>query len=85
MHYVTHMSHWMQKHMFSVMYSGMLLVQSVPVRPKHEKLCFDVSRPGRSGMLYVSRRTHWMQKHMFSVSCPDGLFVESIPGPPNQE
>jgi hypothetical protein len=37
MHYVTHRSHWMQKHKFGVMYPGALFVESIPVRHEHEK------------------------------------------------
>jgi hypothetical protein len=37
MHYVTHRTHWMQKHKFGVTCVGTLFVQSVPVPPEHEK------------------------------------------------
>jgi hypothetical protein len=36
MHNVTCISHQMQKHKFSIMGTDALLVESVPVKPKHE-------------------------------------------------
>jgi hypothetical protein len=37
-------------------------VESVPVPPKHEKLCVDISHLGRTGMHLVTRRFLWMRK-----------------------
>jgi hypothetical protein len=37
MHYVTHKSHRMQKHKFSVTCPNTLFVKYVPVPPEHEK------------------------------------------------
>jgi hypothetical protein len=37
MHYMTCISHWMQKLKFGVMCPGALIVESVPVPPEHEK------------------------------------------------
>jgi hypothetical protein len=54
MHYVTHRSHQMQKHKFGVMCPGVPFVESVPVPPKHEKKCVDVSCRGRIEMHYVT-------------------------------
>jgi hypothetical protein len=79
MHYVTHRSHRMQKHKFSITCPSVLFVESVPVPPKQKKLCVDVSGPGRTGMHYVTCGTHWMQKHKFGVTCPIVLFVETGP------
>jgi hypothetical protein len=73
MHYVTHISQWMQKHKFSIPFSGALFVESVPRTPKHEKLCVNVSRPGCNRMYYVTHRFHQMQKHKFRVTCPSAL------------
>jgi hypothetical protein len=38
MHYVTHRSHRMQKHMFGIMCANALFVESIPVLPEHEKI-----------------------------------------------
>jgi hypothetical protein len=45
MHYVTRISHRMQKHKFGVMCPGTLFVETAPGPPEHEKLCIDISRP----------------------------------------
>jgi hypothetical protein len=37
MHYVTHISHWIQKHKLGVMCPDALFVESVLVPPEHEK------------------------------------------------
>jgi hypothetical protein len=37
MHYVTHISHMMQKHKFSVMCPDTLLKELAPGQPEHEK------------------------------------------------
>jgi hypothetical protein len=61
-----------------------LFVEFVPVPPEHEKYCFDVSCPGRTGINYVTRRFHRKQKHKFAVTCPDVLFY-GIRTSPTQE
>jgi hypothetical protein len=37
MHYVTHISHRMQKQQFDITCNSMLFVEFVPVPPEHEK------------------------------------------------
>jgi hypothetical protein len=37
MHYVTHRSHWIEKHKFSITCPDALFVESVSVPPEHEK------------------------------------------------
>jgi hypothetical protein len=64
---------------------GALMVETAPDPPEHEKLCIDVSRPGRTRMHYVTKRSHRIQKHKFSVTCPSTPFVESTLVPPEQE
>jgi hypothetical protein len=54
MHYVTCRSHGMQKHKFDVMCPDALFMETSIVPPEHQKLCFDVSCPGRTGMHYVT-------------------------------
>jgi hypothetical protein len=79
MHYITRMSHRIQKHKFGVTCPSALFAETVSGAPDHEKCCFDVLRSGRTGMHYVTRISHRMQKHKFDITCPDALFVESIP------
>jgi hypothetical protein len=62
MHYVTRISHRMQKHKFGITYPEALFVKSVPVPPEHEKLCVDVSRPRCTAMHYMNHRSRKMQK-----------------------
>jgi hypothetical protein len=85
MHYVTHRSHHMERHMFSLTYPDALFVESALDPTKHEKLCVEILWPGRTGVHYVTRRSHWMQKHKFGIMCLDALFMESAPGPAEQE
>jgi hypothetical protein len=85
MHYVTHRSHRMQKHMFNLTYLDMIFVESVPVPPEHEKLCVVVSHLGHTEMHYETRRSPRMQKHTFDVTCPDMILLESVPVPPESE
>jgi hypothetical protein len=75
----------MQKYKFGGMCPDALIVESIPVPPKNEKLCIDVSHPGCSRMHYVTRMSHRMQKRKLGVTCPDMLFVESISVPPDHE
>jgi hypothetical protein len=63
MNYVTRRSHRMQKHKNGVTCPGAPFMESAPGPPMQEKLCVNVSCPGRSGMDYVTRRCHRMQKH----------------------
>jgi hypothetical protein len=79
MHYVTHRSTRMQKHMFDVMCPSALFIKSILVPPEHEKYSVDVWRC--TGMHYVTHRSHKMQKHKFSVMCLGALFMETTPGP----
>jgi hypothetical protein len=58
MHYVTHISHLMQKHMFILMCPIAHFVESVLVPPELEKQCIDVLGPKRTTMDYVTRRYH---------------------------
>jgi hypothetical protein len=74
MNYVTRRSHQMQKHKFGVTCPRALFMETAPGPPKHEILCVDISRPGRTGMHYVTRISHWMQKYMFGVACPSAVF-----------
>jgi hypothetical protein len=60
-------------------------METAPGPPEHEKLCFDVSRPGGAEMHYMTQRSHWQQKHRFSITCPGAVFVESVPVPPELE
>jgi hypothetical protein len=85
MHYVTHRSHRMQKHKFSVTCPITLLMETTPGPPEHEKYCIDVSRTGHTEKHYMSHRSHQMQKPWFSVTCPNALFVESVPVPPEHK
>jgi hypothetical protein len=75
----------MQKYKFDGTCPDALIVEFVPVPPEHEKLCVDVSRPGRSGMHYVTHISHQMQKWKLGITCPDVLFVKSISVPPEHE
>jgi hypothetical protein len=74
MHYVTHRSHKMQNHKFSITCFVVLCMETVSGPPKHGKIVHDVARAGRAGMHYVARRSHRMQKQKFGVTCPDVLF-----------
>jgi hypothetical protein len=60
MHYMTHRSHRMQKDKFCVTCPGMLCVKFVPVTPKHEKYCIDISCPGSTGVHYVTHKSYRM-------------------------
>jgi hypothetical protein len=51
------------KHKFGVMCLGALFFESVPVPPKHEKSCVDVSHLGHTDMHYMTRRSHLVLKH----------------------
>jgi hypothetical protein len=62
MHYVTHRSHWMQKHKFGITCPEALFIESVQVPPEHEK-CVDVTHPRCTRMHYVTRISHQMQKN----------------------
>jgi hypothetical protein len=64
---------------------GPLFVETGPGTPEHEKLCVDVSFPGRTRMHYVTHRSHQMQKHKFGVTSPNALFVATAPGPLEHE
>jgi hypothetical protein len=75
MHYMKHISHRMQKHIFYVTCLGAL----------GSPECVNTLLPGCTGMHYVTRRSHCMQKHKFSVTSPDAFFVESISVPPEHE
>jgi hypothetical protein len=68
MHYVTRKSHRMEKHRFSVIFSGALIVEYIPVQHELEKYCFDVSCPRRTGVHHMTRRSHRMQKHKFGLT-----------------
>jgi hypothetical protein len=65
MHYVTRSSHWMEKHMCSIMCHGTLFVLCIPVAPEHEKYRVKVSWPRLTGMHYVTHISHRMQKYKF--------------------
>jgi hypothetical protein len=41
--------------------SGTLFMETASDPPEYEKLCIDVSRPGRTRMHYVTHRSHRMQ------------------------
>jgi hypothetical protein len=84
MHYVTHRSHWMQKHMFGVT-SPDVVLWNLHWSNSSMKKIVDVLRPGHTGIHYVTCRSHHMQKHKFSVTCAGTLFVESVPIPPEHE
>jgi hypothetical protein len=73
MHYVTWISHRMQKHKFDITCPDALFLETAPVPPEREKQCVNVSRPGGAAMHYVTRRHHQMQKHKFDVSCLDAF------------
>jgi hypothetical protein len=83
MHYVTRISHWMQKHMFGVRCPGVLFTEIAPSPP--EKLCIDILCPGRTRMHYLTHRSYRMQKYKFGVTCSDTLFMETASGPPEHE
>jgi hypothetical protein len=85
MHYVTRISHCMQKQKFGVTFPDVHFVESIPGPPKHEKECVDNSWPERTGMHYVICKSHWMQKHRFNITCPGALFMETALGPPKLE
>jgi hypothetical protein len=85
MHFVTRRSNRMQKHKFGVTCPGAIFVESLPISPKHEKLCTDVSCPRCTEMHYVTHRYHQRQKHKFGVTSHDALFVESEPVPPQHD
>jgi hypothetical protein len=84
MHYVTRISHGMQKHKFDVTCPA-LFMETAPVPPQNQKYFIDVSCPRGTRMHYVTRRYHQMQKHKFNVTCPDSLFIETTPFPPEHE
>jgi hypothetical protein len=77
MPYVMRKSHQMQKHNFGVMCPDMLFMKTTPAPLEHEKLCIDVSRPGRTRMHYVSRGSHRMQKKVW-CNVSDSFSVESV-------
>jgi hypothetical protein len=81
MHYMTHRSHRMQKHKFTVTCLNALFVKSIPVPPEHEQNCANVLQLGLTGMHYMSRGSHRMQKHKLSVTCASVIFVKSVPLP----
>jgi hypothetical protein len=85
MHYVTRRSHRMQEHKFSVTCPSLLFAESEPVLREHEKLCADVSCPGRTGMNRVIRISHHRQKHNFDRTCSSAFFVEFVTVPPELE
>jgi hypothetical protein len=85
MHYVTRISHQIQKHKFGITCPSSLFVESVPVPPKHEKLRINVLHSGHNKMPYVTCRTHRMQKHKLALTCPVTAFVESVPVPREHE
>jgi hypothetical protein len=85
MHCVTQRSNRMQKHKFSVNYSGTLFKGTALSPPEHEKLCFNVSRLGSIVMHYVTHRSPCMQKHKFGITSTGLLFMESISVPPEHE
>jgi hypothetical protein len=82
MHYVTKISHRMQKHNFNVTCTDTLLMETALVPPKQEKYCIDVSRPRRTAMDYVTCRFQQVQKHKFGVTYLDAFFLEPVPVPP---
>jgi hypothetical protein len=75
----------MEEHNFDVMCPSALFMETATGQPEHEKLCVDVSHPGRIGMHCVTRRSHQMQRHMFDVTCPGLHFVISVVVPTEQE
>jgi hypothetical protein len=85
MHYVTHRSHLMQKHKFSVTCPSALFVESVLDPHEHEKLCIKDLRHERNKMHYMTHKSHQMPKHKFGVTCLTALFVESVLDPPKHE
>jgi hypothetical protein len=85
MHYVIRRSHQMQKHKFRVMCPSVLFVESVPLPPKHEKWCVDVSRPRRTEIHYVTHRSQKLQKHNLGVTISIALFTETAHGPLEHE
>jgi hypothetical protein len=54
MHYMTHISHWMQKHKFYVTCPGMLIMETASDPLEKEKECIDVSRRGFTEKHYVA-------------------------------
>jgi hypothetical protein len=66
MYYVTHISHWMQKHMFGVTCPGVLFMKTALGPAEHEKWCIDVSRPRRIGIHNVTSRPHQMKNTSFA-------------------
>jgi hypothetical protein len=64
----------MQKHRFRVTCPVAIFMESIPVPPKNEKLCVNISHPGCSRTHYVTHISHWMEKHKFSVTCLSALF-----------
>jgi hypothetical protein len=85
MHYVTHRSHRMQKHKFSITCPIALVVKSIQVPPQHEKLCIDVLRSGLTEMHYVTHSSHWMQNYKFDITCLDTLLVEPFRSYPSMK
>jgi hypothetical protein len=43
MHYVTRISHRIQKNKYNITCSGTLFVKAAPGQPEHEKECIDIS------------------------------------------
>jgi hypothetical protein len=66
MHYMTRISHQIQKHNFNVKSTDARFIVSTPGPPEHEKYCVDVLHPGRPNTHYVTHRSHRMQKHKLS-------------------
>jgi hypothetical protein len=75
MHCMTHRSHQIQKHKFSVTCLGPLFMKTKLSPPELEKYCVDVSQPGHTGMYFVTCNYHRMQKHKVSPMCLDALFL----------
>jgi hypothetical protein len=58
MHYMTDISHRMQKHKFSVTCPGAVFMETTMGPPEIEKQCIDVSWPEGTGMHYMTYRSH---------------------------
>jgi hypothetical protein len=62
MHYITHITHQVQKHNFNIMFPDALFMETALGPREHEKLCVDISSPRCTKMDYVTHISNRMQK-----------------------
>jgi hypothetical protein len=63
----------------------MLIMETAPGPPEHEKECVDISRCGCTGMHYVTDISHCMRNHQYAITCPAALSMETASGPSKHE